>query len=184
MCGGEKSSGEHWLKRKVSASSAQWWQSGVIYQIYPRSFQDTNGDGIGDLKGIECRLNHLVELGVDAIWLSPIFPSPMADFGYDVADYCGIDPIFGTLHDFDRLLAKAHGLGLKLILDYVPNHTSDQHPWFVESRSSRSSPKRDWYIWRDPKPDGSPPNNWVSEFGGPAWTFDEATGPVLLSCLF
>jgi alpha-glucosidase len=160
----------------VSASSAQWWQSGVIYQIYPRSFQDTNGDGIGDLNGIECRLSHLVELGVDAIWLSPIFPSPMADFGYDVADYCGIDPIFGTLHDFDRLLAKAHGLGLKLILDYVPNHTSDQHPWFVESRSSRSSPKRDWYIWRDPKPDGNPPNNWMSEFGGPAWTFDEASG--------
>ena len=148
----------------------------MIYQIYPRSFQDTNGDGIGDLNGISSRLDHLVELGVDAVWLSPIFPSPMADFGYDVADYCGIDPMFGTLDDFDRLLAAAHRAGLKLILDFVPNHTSDQHPWFVESRSARSSPKRDWYIWRDPKPDGAPPNNWLSEFGGPAWTFDETSG--------
>ena len=151
-CAVRKSSGEHWLKRKVSASSAQWWQSGVIYQIYPRSFQDTNGDGIGDLKGIECRLNHLVELGVDAIWLSPIFPSPMADFGYDVAGLLRHRSHFRHASMISiRLLAKAHGLGLKLILDYVPNHTSDQHPWFVESRSSRSSrPKRDWYIWRDP----------------------------------
>jgi alpha-glucosidase len=161
----------------MSASSGTaWWQTGVIYQIYPRSFQDTDGDGIGDLNGVACRLSHLLELGVDAIWLSPIFPSPMADFGYDVANYCAIDPIFGTLDDFDRLLAKAHRLGLKLILDFIPNHTSDQHRWFLESRSSRSSPKRNWYIWRDPKPDGAPPNNWISEFGGSAWSFDEASG--------
>jgi alpha-glucosidase len=148
----------------------------VIYQIYPRSFQDTNADGIGDLNGIASRLHQLVELGVDAIWLSPIFTSPMADFGYDVADYCGIDPIFGTLGDFDRLVAAIHAHGLKLILDFVPNHSSDQHPWFVESRSSISSARRDWYIWRDPKPDGGPPNNWLSEFGGSAWSFDDASG--------
>jgi alpha-glucosidase len=153
-----------------------WWQSGVIYQIYARSFQDTNGDGIGDLNGIASRPNHLVELGIDAIWLTPIFTSPMADFGYDVADYCGIDPMFGTLQDFDQLLAAIHGKGLKLILDFVPNHTSDRHPWFIESRSSVTSARRDWYIWRDPKPDGSPPNNWISEFGGPAWTLDQVTG--------
>ncbi|GEP03835.1 alpha-amylase family glycosyl hydrolase [Methylobacterium oxalidis] len=153
-----------------------WWQTGVIYQIYPRSFQDTNGDGIGDLAGITARLDHLVDLGVDAIWISPIYASPMADFGYDVSDYCGIDPAFGTLADFDALIAAAHARELRVILDYVPNHSSDQHPWFVESRSSRGSSKRDWFVWRDPKPDGSPPNNWLSEFGGPAWTFDEATG--------
>jgi alpha-glucosidase len=137
---------------------------------------DSNGDGIGDLPGITARLNYLVDLGVDAIWISPIFASPMADFGYDVSDYCGIYPPFGTLADFDRLTVAAHERGLKVILDFVPNHTSDQHPWFIESRSSRDNPKRDWYIWRDPKPDGSPPSNWVSEFGGPAWTFDETTG--------
>jgi len=153
-----------------------WWRSAVIYQIYPRSFQDSDGDGIGDLRGIERRLDHLVDLGVDAIWLSPIFPSPMADFGYDVADYRGIDPRFGTLDDFDRLLAAAHGRGLKLLLDFVPNHSSDRHPWFLESRSSRDNPKRDWYIWRDPAPDGGPPNNWISDFGGSAWQWDEATG--------
>ena len=153
-----------------------WWQSGVIYQIYPRSFQDSDGDGIGDLPGIAARLDHLVALGVDAVWISPIYPSPMADFGYDVSDHCDVHPVFGTLEDFDRLVAAAHARGFKVILDYVPNHTSDRHPWFVESRSSRSSPKRDWYIWRDGKPDGSPPNNWLSEFGGPAWTFDAATG--------
>jgi alpha-glucosidase len=153
-----------------------WWQHGVVYQIYPRSFQDTNGDGTGDLPGIVMRLGHLVELGVQALWISPIYPSPMADFGYDVSDYCGIDPAFGTLDDFDHLVAAAHERGLKVILDYVPNHSSDQHPWFIESRSSRNNPKRDWYIWRDPRPDGSPPNNWLSEFGGPAWTFDQATG--------
>ena len=153
-----------------------WWQTGVIYQIYPRSFQDTNGDGIGDLKGIERRLDYLASLGVDAIWISPIYPSPMADFGYDVADYCGVDPRFGTLADFDDLLAQAHARGLKVLLDFVPNHTSDRHPWFVESRSSRDNPKRDWYIWRDPAPDGGPPNNWISDFGGSAWEWDEATG--------
>lgn len=156
--------------------TAPWWQTGVIYQIYPRSFQDTNGDGIGDLKGIARRLDHLANLGVDAIWISPIYPSPMADFGYDVADYCGVDPRFGTLADFDDLLAQAHARGLKVVLDFVPNHTSDRHPWFVESRSARNHPKRDWYIWRDPAPDGGPPNNWISDFGGPAWEWDEATG--------
>jgi alpha-glucosidase len=153
-----------------------WWKRGVIYQVYPRSFQDTDGDGVGDLNGIRRRLAHLAWLGVDAVWISPIYPSPMADFGYDVADYCGVDPLFGSLEDFDALVSETHALGLKLILDFVPNHTSDRHPWFLESRSSRENPKRDWYIWRDPKPDGSPPNNWISNFGGPAWTFDEATG--------
>jgi alpha-glucosidase len=152
-----------------------WWKRGVVYQIYPRSFQDTNGDGVGDLAGVRRRLDHLVDLGVDALWLSPIFPSPMADFGYDVADYRGIDPIFGTMEDFDALVAAAHERGLALILDFVPNHTSIEHPWFAESRSSRNNPKRDWYIWRDGR-DGGPPNNWISNFGGPAWTFDETTG--------
>ena len=153
-----------------------WWQDGIIYQIYPRSFQDTNADGIGDLQGIRRRLDHLLRLGVDAIWISPVFPSPMADFGYDVSDYCGIDPIFGTLGDFDALVAEAKARGLRLILDFVPNHSSDQHPWFVESRASRQSPKRDWYIWRDPAPGGGPPNNWISNFGGSAWTWDEPSG--------
>jgi len=152
-----------------------WWKTGVIYQVYPRSFQDSNGDGIGDLSGILRRLSHFVELGVDAVWLSPIFPSPMADFGYDIADYTGIDPVFGTLDDFDKLVASAHDLGLKIILDLVPNHTSDRHPWFQESRSSRHNPRRDWYIWRDPAPDGGPPNNWMSEFGGGAWELDPRT---------
>ena len=153
-----------------------WWQSGIVYQVYPRSFQDTDGDGVGDLRGIARRLDHLVALGVDAVWLSPIYPSPMADFGYDISDYTGIDPLFGNLADFDALVAKAHGLGLKLILDFVPNHTSDRHPWFIESASSRTSAKRDWYLWRDPAPDGGPPNNWLSNFGGPGWTLNEATG--------
>jgi alpha-glucosidase len=156
--------------------TAPWWQSGVIYQIYPRSFQDSDGDGIGDLEGIERRLDYLEALGVDAIWISPIFPSPMADFGYDVADYCGIDPRFGTLADFDALLAAAHARGLKLLLDLVPIHTSDAHPWFAASRSSRNNPKRDWYLWHDPAPDGGPPNNWISDFGGPAWEWDAGTG--------
>src|ERR1700733_15281645 len=147
-----------------------WWQSAVIYEIYPRSFQDTNADGIGDLNGILQRLDYLVQLGIDAIWISPIYPSPMADFGYDVANYCGIDPIFGTMADFDHLLEQSHTRGLRLLLDLVPNHTSDQHPWFVESRSSRENAKRDWYIWRDE------PNNWTSQFGGSAWEFDAATG--------
>ncbi|MXP40413.1 DUF3459 domain-containing protein [Altererythrobacter soli] len=157
-----------------------WWERGVVYQVYPRSFQDSDGDGVGDLAGIERRLDYLAALGVDAVWLSPIFPSPMADYGYDIADYCGVEPMFGTLADFDRLLAAAHARGLKLLLDFVPNHTSDRHPWFLESRSSRDNPKRDWYIWRDAKPDGSPPNNWISDFGGPAWTWDEATGQYYL----
>lgn len=157
-----------------------WWETGVVYQVYPRSFQDSDGDGVGDLVGIERRLDYIADLGVDAVWLSPIFPSPMADFGYDVADYSGVDPIFGTLEDFDRLIAAAHQRGLKLLLDFVPNHSSDQHPWFVESRSSRTSAKRDWYIWRDAKPDGSPPNNWISDFGGSAWTWDAATGQYYL----
>jgi alpha-glucosidase len=153
-----------------------WWKHGIVYQIYPRSFQDSDGDGIGDLKGICRRLDYLAWLGIDAIWISPIYPSPMADFGYDVADYCGIDPIFGTLEDFDRLVSAAHARGLKLILDFVPNHSSDQHPWFQESRSSRRNPKRDWYIWRDAAAGGGPPNNWISNFGGSAWELDEATG--------
>ena len=153
-----------------------WWQRGILYQIYPRSFQDADGDGIGDLRGIIKRLPYVAELGVDAIWLSPIFVSPMADFGYDIADYCVIDPLFGTLADFDALVAAAHERGLKVILDLVPNHTSVEHPWFLESRSSRSNAKRDWYIWRDAAPGGGPPNNWLSEFGGPAWQFDEMTG--------
>ena len=158
----------------------RWWERGVIYQVYPRSFQDSNGDGVGDLAGIEARLDYVAQLGADAIWLSPIFPSPMADFGYDVADYCGIEPIFGDLTAFDRLLAAAHARGLKLILDFVPNHSSDRHPWFVESRASRDNPKRDWYIWRDPAPDGGPPNNWISDFGGSAWQWDAATGQYYL----
>jgi alpha-glucosidase len=153
-----------------------WWKNGIIYQIYPWSFQDSNGDGIGDLPGIRRRLGYLKHLGVDAVWISPIYPSPMADNGYDVADYCGINHRFGTMADFDALLAEVHAQGLRLILDFVPNHTSDEHPWFIESRSSRTNPKRDWYIWRDAKPDGSPPNNWVSNFGGSGWEWDEATG--------
>src|SRR5687768_15949615 len=131
-----------------------WWQRGVIYQIYPRSFMDSNGDGVGDLTGIRERLDYLVWLGVDAIWISPIFASPMADFGYDISDYRAIDPVFGTMRDFDELLAAAHDRGLKVILDFVPNHSSDQHDWFQESRSSRDSPQREWYLWRDPAPDG------------------------------
>ncbi|MBW0002455.1 MAG: DUF3459 domain-containing protein [Hyphomicrobiales bacterium] len=152
-----------------------WWQAGIIYQIYPRSFQDTNEDGVGDIQGVIRRLPYLVELGVDAIWLSPIFTSPMADFGYDIADYTDVDPLFGSLADLDNLIDAAHRCQLKLILDLVPNHTSDQHPWFRESKSSRDHPKRDWYIWRDPRPDGGPPNNWLSEFGGSGWKLDSNT---------
>jgi alpha-glucosidase len=153
-----------------------WWQRGIIYQIYPRSFMDSSGDGTGDLPGITQKLDYLQWLGVDAIWISPIFPSPMVDFGYDVANYTDVDPIFGTLRDFDELLNEAHRREIRVVLDYVPNHTSDQHPWFLESRTSRTNPKRDWYIWRDPGPDGAPPNNWVSVFGGSAWTPDRQTG--------
>ena len=152
-----------------------WWQEGVVYQIYPRSFLDTDGNGVGDLRGIEQRLDHLVDLGVDAVWLSPMYRSPMADFGYDVADYCDIDPVFGTMQDFDDLVAAAHARNLKVLLDWVPNHTSSQHPWFLESRASRDNPKRDWYVWRDR------PNNWVATFSDdPAWTYDEATGQYYL----
>src|SRR5215471_15955607 len=157
-----------------------WWKHGVVYQIYPRSFLDTDGNGIGDLQGISERLDYLSWLGVDAIWLSPIYPSPMADFGYDVSDYCNVDRLFGSLHEFDRLVASVHERGIKIILDFVPNHTSDRHPWFIESRSSRSNSKRDWYIWRDGKLDGSPPNNWLSQFGGPAWSLDAKSGQYYL----
>jgi alpha-glucosidase len=157
-------------------SGESWWRTGIFYQIYPRSFQDSGSDGVGDIAGIIQRLPYLSTLGVDAIWLSPIFSSPMADFGYDISDYTGIDPLFGTMKQFDALVRAAHDDGLKVILDLVPNHTSDQHPWFVEARSSRDNAKRDWYIWRDPKPDGSAPNNWLSDFGGSAWQYDEATG--------
>jgi len=157
-----------------------WWKHGVIYQIYPRSFFDSDGDGVGDLEGIRRRLDHLAFLGVDGIWISPCFPSPMKDFGYDVADYCDIDPQFGDLAGFDRLLAEAHARGIKVLLDWVPNHTSDQHPWFRESRRSRKSPKRDWYVWRDPRLDGGPPNNWQAIFGGSAWEWDSETGQYYL----
>jgi len=165
---------------QTDADSFPWWKRGVIYQIYPRSFQDSNGDGTGDLRGITERLDYLSWLGIDAFWISPFYPSPMADFGYDVSNYRDVDPLFGTLADFDALVEEAHARGLKVVIDFVPNHTSDQHPWFVESRSSRDNPKRDWYVWRDPKPDGSPPNNWLATFGGPAWTLDEATGQYYL----
>lgn len=153
----------------------KWWQRGVIYQIYPRSFQDSNGDGIGDLAGIIRRLDHVVALGLDAIWISPIYPSPMADFGYDVTDYCNVARVFGNLADFDRLVANAHRRGLRLILDFVLNHTSNEHPWFIESRSSRANPKRDWYIWRDAGAEDTLPNNWLSRFGGSAWEWDGRT---------
>ncbi|MDX6750920.1 alpha-amylase family glycosyl hydrolase [Geminicoccaceae bacterium 1502E] len=150
-----------------------WWRGAVIYQIYPRSFQDSNGDGIGDLKGITARLDHVAGLGVDAVWISPIFKSPMKDFGYDVADYCAIDPIFGTLKDFDALRERAHALGLKVLLDLVPAHTSSEHPWFKESRASRDNLRADWYVWADARPDGSPPNNWLSVFGGVSWQWEQ-----------
>jgi alpha-glucosidase len=153
----------------------KWWERGIIYQIYPRSFMDSDGDGIGDLGGIRAKLDYLQSLGIDAIWISPIFPSPMADFGYDISNYADIDPVFGTLEEFDGLIDDAHARGLKVLLDYVPNHTSDQHPWFIEARASRTSPKRDWYIWRDPAPDGGPPNNWRANFGGAAWELDRRT---------
>ena len=159
---------------------SRWWQTGVVYQVYPRSFGDSNSDGVGDLEGIRRHLDYFVWLGVDAIWISPFYRSPMKDFGYDVADYVDVDPLFGDLAAFDRLMADAHARGLRVIVDYVPNHTSDQHAWFVESRSSRSSPRRDWYVWRDPKPDGGPPNNWISVFGGSAWALDAPTGQYYL----
>jgi len=153
-----------------------WWQKAVFYQIAPLSFQDSDGDGKGDIPGVLQHLDHLEWLGVDAVWLCPVFPSPMLDFGYDIADFCAVDPLFGSLADFDLLVAELHGRGIKLILDFVPNHTSDQHPWFIESRRSRTSAKRDWYVWADPAPDGGPPNNWLSRFGGSAWEWDQDTG--------
>ena len=155
-------------------SNQDWWRGSVTYQIYPRSFMDADGDGVGDLRGITERLDHVASLGVDAVWLSPVFPSPMADMGYDVSDYRGIDPTFGTMEDFDRMLGKAHDLGLKVIIDQVLSHSSDQHPFFVESRRSRDNPKADWYVWANPNPDGTPPNNWLSIFGGPSWTWDSS----------
>jgi alpha-glucosidase len=150
----------------------EWWRSAVIYQIYPRSFQDDSGNGIGDLRGVTRRLDHVASLGVDVIWLSPFFTSPMKDMGYDIADQCGVDPLFGTMEDFDALLARTHDLGMKLIIDQVPSHTSDAHPWFRESRLSRDGGKADWYVWAEARPDGTPPNNWLSVFGGPAWTWE------------
>ena len=154
----------------------EWWRNAVVYEIYPRSFQDSNGDGIGDLNGITARLDYLKKLGIDAIWLSPMFPSPQADFGYDVSDYNGIDPKYGTMADFDRLMAESKKRGIRILLDGVYNHSSDQHPWFIESRSSKTNPKRDWYVWHDGKADGGPPNNWFSGFShGSAWTLDPKT---------
>jgi alpha-glucosidase len=171
------------MKLEQSSQEPPWWQRGVVYQIYPRSFMDTSGNGVGDLQGVVEKLDYLNDgdpdsgssLGVDAIWLSPFYPSPMADFGYDVAEYCDVNALFGDLATFDLLLTEAHRRGIKIIIDYVPNHSSNQHAWFVESSSSRDNPKRNWYIWRDPKPDGSLPNNWGSVFGGPAWTWDGPT---------
>lgn len=160
--------------------SPRWWQEAVLYQVYVRSFADGDGDGVGDLAGLRSRLDHLAWLGVDALWLSPTTPSPNADWGYDVCDYVGVDRELGTLAELDALVSEAGELGIRILLDLVPNHSSDRHPWFLESRSSRTSPKRDWYVWADPKPDGSPPNNWLSAFGGPAWTLDEATGQMYL----
>src|SRR2546423_145559 len=175
------------MSRPRGGLGPEWWREGVLYQIYPRSYQDSNGDGIGDLRGITQRLDHLAGrhacLGIDGIWISPFSPSPMAGFGYDVADYCGVDPQFGTLADFDELLEQAHARGIRIIVDLVPNHTSDQHPWFVESRSSRTNSKRDWYVWADPKPDGSPPNAWRSVFSRvkkEAWTLDPKSGQYYL----
>ncbi|TCT35311.1 alpha-glucosidase family protein [Martelella mediterranea] len=157
---------------KKVAVDKDWWRGAVIYQVYPRSFQDSNGDGIGDIRGIADRLDYIAGLGADAVWISPFFTSPMKDFGYDVSNYTDIDPMFGTLADFDHMIEKAHRLGLKIMIDLVLSHTSDQHPWFVESRSSRDNPKADWYVWADANPDGSPPNNWLSLFGGSAWQWD------------
>ena len=160
------------METPALAADRDWWRGAVIYQIYPRSYQDSNGDGVGDLKGIIARLTHIASLGADAIWISPFFKSPMKDFGYDVSDYCDVDPMFGTLADFDALVAEAHRLGLKVMIDQVISHTADEHPWFKESRSSRDSSKADWYVWADARPDGTPPNNWLSIFGGSAWEWD------------
>lgn len=167
-------------QRTNNTDRLPWWKGAVIYQIYPRSFRDTTGNGVGDLRGILHGLDHIAGLGVDGIWISPFFTSPMADFGYDVADFCDVDPIFGTLADFDAVVQRAHALGLKVIIDQVYSHTSDQHEWFIESRSSRENARADWYVWTDPKPDGSPPNNWQSVFGGSSWEWDARRGQYYL----
>ncbi|MFM2286908.1 MAG: hypothetical protein RL684_51, partial [Pseudomonadota bacterium] len=166
-----------WLGCAQAATPAAtpWWTHASIYEIYVRSFQDSNGDGIGDLKGVTQRLGYLHDLGVDAIWLTPFYPSPNADFGYDVSDYTGIAPEYGTMADWQALVREADRQGIRILVDLVLNHSSDQHPWFVESRSSRDNPKRDWYVWRDGKPGGEPPTNWLSIFPGPAWSYDEKT---------
>src|SRR4051812_30376319 len=174
------------MENKGLKSRRKWWHGASVYHIYPRSFSDANGDGVGDLKGVIKKLDYLNgqpdSLGVNAIWLSPFYPSPMADFGYDVADYTDVDPLFGTLADFDRLVEEAHRRDIRVMIDWVPNHTSDRHPWFVESRRGRDSPKRDRYVWRDPAPGGGPPNSWMTSFQHkrPAWTFDEASGQYYL----
>jgi len=164
----------------ASQGASRWWRGAVGYEVYLRSFADSDGDGVGDLRGVLEHLDHLAWLGVDIVWVTPFFPSPMHDHGYDVADYCGVDPRFGTLADLDALVAAVHARGMRLLIDLVPNHTSSEHPWFRAARSSRDNPYRDYYVWRDPAPDGGPPNNWTSHFGGPAWTFDEATGQYWL----
>jgi alpha-glucosidase len=163
-------------RQSQQAANDPWWKHAVIYEIYPRSFQDSNGDGVGDINGITQRLDYLHDLGVDAIWITPMYPSPQIDFGYDIADYTAIDPQYGAMADFDRLVKEAKARNIRVIMDFVANHTSDQNPWFIESRSSRTNPKRDWYIWRDGKGPGQPPNNWLSWFGHSAWTFDAKTG--------
>lgn len=168
----EKMPASETVLTKLDTHNPDWWREAVIYQIYPRSFFDSNGDGIGDLPGITAKLDYIAALGVDIVWISPFFTSPMKDFGYDVADYCDVDPIFGSLADFDHMIAKAHQLGLKIMIDQVLSHTAENHPWFVESRQSRNNPKADWYVWADPQADGTPPNNWLSVFGGPAWQWD------------
>src|SRR3954447_21603087 len=169
-------------RRPPAMSAPAWWQRGAIYQIYPRSFADSDGDGVGDLRGIISRLDHLAALRVEAVWLSPFFRSPMADFGYDVSDYCDVDPVFGTLADFDELVRECHAHDIRVVIDWVPNHTSDRHAWFEASCRSREDAKRDWYVWRDPAPDGGPPNDWESVFPavGAAWTLDAATGQYYL----
>jgi alpha-glucosidase len=160
------------MTQTSKTDNPNWWKEAIIYQVYPRSYLDTNGDGVGDLAGITEKLDYIASLGVDIVWLSPFFTSPMKDFGYDIADYCDVDPLFGSLADFDKLIARAHSLGLKIMIDQVMSHTADTHPWFVESRKSRDNPKSDWYVWADPLPDGCPPNNWLSVFGGSAWQWD------------
>lgn len=160
----------------MKAQDYLWWQKEIVYQIYPRSYKDSSGNGVGDLKGITEKLDYIKDLGIKVVWISPIYPSPMADFGYDVSDYTNIHSLFGTMEDFDKLLVEIHDRNLKLILDFVPNHSSNEHEWFLESKKSKDNPKRDWYIWKDPAPDGGPPNNWLSVFGGSAWEFDEHTG--------